>query len=172
MAAPLEGDWQLKEDDIPISAYDFLFHVQDRNPRTPITTAVLSVDNLTTVLLRIGTETGRLLQKPVRIVPNSAFFSYISTVLQETPNYAEVRRRVEQVNDRIVEHEASVHYYSIRRRQLYIKWFIEKDQPVTISHPIDTHGRRRLDNQTTGIYAISNPNRRQWQRFNQEQFRF
>ena len=159
-------------DNVPLSAYDFLFHVQDKNPRTQITTAMLTESNLVTVLQSIGAKTSELLQQPVQIVPNSDFFAYIESVLQETQNFFDVYQTVCFLNNRIIQHEAGVHYHSLRRRQLYLKWFIAKDRPIIISHPIDTHGRRRLDDPTIGEYGLSNPNRLRWEQFQRSQAQF
>ena len=159
-------------DDVPLAYYDHLYHEQNRNARTPVTTGVLAEDNLKKVLLQIGTETGRMLHQLVNIIPNSELFAYIESVLCETPNCSDVLFTISRVNLQIVKHEVEIHYYSLRRRQLYFKWFIQKNRPKIITHPIDTHGRRRMDDPTIGEYAINNPVRQQWTEFQKEQARF
>lgn len=164
-----EQNLENANDYLPLQSFDHLYHQQHGNYRTPITTAMLSTQNLSQLLVQIGKETGDLCQCEVKVVPNSDLFSYMEQKLQETPNLATVQHVVQCLNSLIVQHEVAVHARGLRRRQLYLKWFIAKDRPVTISHPVSTNGRRRLDNPTTGDYGLNNPRRNAWKQFMWEQ---
>jgi hypothetical protein len=162
-------DLQNVTDDMPLSSYDYLYHEQDKNSRTPITSGFFSESNLTSLNQQIGLETGKLLNRNIQVLPNNEFFLYLEETLRSVPNNPDVSRTICNVNNMILKHEVEVQYRSLRRRELFFKWFFFMDRPRVISHPVDTHGRRRLDEPTIGSYAIGNPDKQSWLNFQQEQ---
>ena len=165
----LEQNLKNATDYIPLRSFDHIYHGQHGNSRTATTTAVLTEDNLIGVSQAIATAVGDQFQCAVDVIPNANFFLYIETLLSEAPNFSNVQSVVDCLNREIVKHEVAEHCRGFRRRQLYLKWFIAKDRPVTIEHPIATNGRRRLDDRSTGDYGLSNPRRNAWQQFQWEQ---
>lgn len=164
-------DLQNVADDEPLVGYDYLFHVQDRNARTPVTTLFFSEQNLTQLNWRIGEETGRLLNRKVQVVPNNGFFTYLEETLREAPNTYDPTRAVCNLNEMITKHEVGVQYRSLRRRELFFKWFFFKDRPRIISHPVDTHGRNRIEKFSNVDRALNNPDKKWWGDFQREQER-
>ena len=155
--------------EIPLCDYDELYHTHGRHVRTPVTTLFFTESNLVRLNERIGEDTGRWLGQEVRVVPNNEFFAYLEQTLQEAPNARDASCVVRALNDLIVEHEVPVQYYSLRRRALFAKWFIAKDRPLVISHPIETHGRHRLEAASHVGRVLRDPDRRRWAEFQQTQ---
>lgn len=162
-------DLQNVADDTPLGAYDYLYHIQDRNVRTPVTTLFFSEQNLAQLNWRIGQETGKMLNRNVKAIPNNGFFTYLENMLREAPNAYDPARAVCNLNEMILKHEVGVQYRSLRRRELFFKWFVFKDRPRVISHALDTHGRHRLDKLSNGDRALRSPDKQWWGDFQREQ---
>jgi len=164
-------DLQNVSDDMPLSSYDYLYHIQDGNVRTPVTTAFFTESNLQQLNESIGQITGEMLNRKVKVIPNNDFFLYLEEVLRGAPNSIYVEKTVCNLNQLILEHEVPIQYRSLRRRELYFKWFFFKDRPRVISPPVDTHGRHRVDRLSNGDYGLTNPDKQWWGNFQQEQQR-
>lgn len=162
-------DLQNVSDDAPLSEYDRLYHDQDRNQRTAITTAFFSLRNLTWLNNQIGIETGQLLNRNVRVVPNNQFFIYLETLLRGVANLSDVSDTVCRLNQMVLKNEVPEQYRGLRRRELFFKWFFFKDRPRVISRPVNTNGRFRYNGISNGDYAMSSPNKRYWADFQREQ---
>lgn len=164
--------WQNNDNvvQVPISQYDFLYHNQDGNPRTSLTTSFFSCQNLQRLMAEIGHRTGVLLnRKGIVVVPNLEFFTYLEETVRVHAHYALTPKTLSELNEMIIVHEVGVQYRGLRRRELFFKWFWFKDRPRVISRPEDTHGRRRYDRLDTGAYGLTSPSRSCWQKFRAEQ---
>lgn len=152
-----------------IDQYDFLFHEQDRNVRTPVTTAFFSFENLRYVLHAIGLETGRRLNRCVQVLANNEFFIYLEQLLRGAVNLVDVALAVRLLNQQVIAHEVEEQYRSLRRRELFFKWYIFKDRPLTIEPPLLTHGRHREEPLSSTAYTTEGPQSRYWDSFRAQQ---
>lgn len=148
---------QSTSDDVPIEYYDTLYHVTNGNARTPLTTAFFSAQNLSYVLQRIGFETGRMLNRQVVVIANADFFTYVQDQVRGVGNLMDVNSALGSLNDLIVAHEVGVQYLSLRRRELFFKWFIFKDRPRVIEPPMNTYGRRRYEQPSYAEFHLQDP---------------
>jgi hypothetical protein len=146
--------------DIPLGYYDTMYHDQDANARTLLTTRFFSLENLEYLNQRIGEETSKLVGSTVIVIPNNEFFGYLETTLRGLSNLIEVDQALAIINNQIIEHEVGVQYRSIRQRELFFKWFIFKDYPRTISRPFSTQGRHRDIRPTSVEYQTQDPKNR------------
>lgn len=162
-------DLQNVPDNTPLSDYDRIYHDQDQNPRTPITTAFFSLNNLTWLNDQIGIQTGNMLNRKVKVLPDNQFFIYLETTLRGVANLPNVDQVVCQLNNMVLDHEVQVQYRGLRRRELFFKWFFFKDRPRVISRPVLTNGRFRYDGISTGEYALEDPDKNRWADFQKDQ---
>jgi hypothetical protein len=155
-------------DNMPLSSYDYIYHNQNKNPRTRITTVFLSENNLNWLNDQIGIETGQMLNRNVHVLPNNQFFEYLETTLRGVANLPNVYQSVDRLNRKILDHEVQVQYRSLRRRELFFKWFFFKDRPRVLSRAVLTNGRYRTDKFSNGNYALANPKKQQWENFKKQ----
>jgi hypothetical protein len=162
-------DLQNVPDDLPLAAYDGLYHDQNRNSRTEITTVFFSLQNLNWLNEEIGLQTGRMLNRNVKILPNNLFFVYLETVLRGVANLPFVSQVIHRLNNVIIEHEVQVQYQALRRRELFFKWFFFKDRPRVLSRSVLTNGRFRYEGISTAQYALEDPDKNRWDDFQRDQ---
>jgi hypothetical protein len=160
----------MTDQEIPLSSYDYLYHEQGRNPRTPITTLFFSLDNLVLLQRQIEAETSQQLQEEIQMASDGALFGYLEELLQSARNYQAVTSAVQDLNLIASSHQVKLLYHSARRRQLYCKWFFQKDRQLVLNPPENTNGRRRLDNPSIGTYSMNNPTRHAFAEFQQQQY--
>lgn len=155
------GDLQNAPDWLSVEKWDSLYHDRDRNVRTPVTTCFFTVHNLTYLLTQVAQETGRLLNRNnVVVVPTVDMFNWVSQLLRGVPNLVNVADTVNTVNKMIYEHEVGVQYRSLRRRELFFKWFWFKDRPRVIEPPQLEQGRHREVRDSPAGYTLTAPSSR------------
>lgn len=165
-------DLQNVPDSVSLADMDYMFHGQLQRARTPVTTAFFSLQNLEQLNQRIGWEVGQKLNRPkILIVPTVEFFTYVTDLLDSTANRPNVNQTVCSANQQVVDHEVPIHYHSLRRRELFFKWFIFKDRPRVMDRPVLTHGRHRNNPISNGMYGTENPDGKNFSRFQDYQQR-
>jgi hypothetical protein len=153
-------DLQNVPDNISLADMDYLFHGQLQRVRTPITTAFFSLKNLIYLNDSIALETGqRLNRENIQILPNSQYFQYLTDLADATPNRVDIYNTICLMDKEVIDHEVPIHYNSLRRRELFFKWYIFNDRPRVMERPILTNERHRFDPINTGVYAVGNPSR-------------
>jgi hypothetical protein len=148
---------QSTSDDVPLAHYDYMYHIQDSNVRTPLTSAFFSEQNLQLLVAEIARRTGALLNRNVIVMPNGDFFWYLEQTVRDVANFADVDCALNALNEKVCAHETQVQYLSLRRRELFFKWFIFNDRPRVIAPPMDTHGRRRVERLSTAPIQLLDP---------------
>ena len=164
--------WQNEDSvsQVPIGEYDRMYHVQDGNVRTPLSSAFFNCQNLQYVLREIGRRTGEQLnRKNIVVVPNLELFIYLEETVRVYAYAENSPRALSQLNEMVITHEVGEQYRGLRRRELFFKWFWFKDRPRVISRPEDTFGRHRYERLDTGAYGLSSPDRSCWAKFQAEQ---
>jgi hypothetical protein len=126
-------------------------------------------------LTMIGSEVSKMLNRPVTIVPTQELFLFMTDQLRykTSPGYDVpdlLQQTLNDVNDIILKHEIPIHYNSLRRRELYFKWFVFNDRQRVLPPPEFTNGRR-CDNSLKGVntYVMNHPRNKSWNQFRSEQ---
>ena len=148
--------------ELNIQLWDQMFHDGERNARTPVTTAFFSIANLTWLLGATGMEVSRLLNRTVVIEPTESMYTVCSQKLKYARNVVDVTAVVNAINKEIMVKEVRVHYFSLRRRELFYKWFIAEQRPRIIEPPRNTNGRFRYDRLEFDKQKLSDPDKRFW----------
>jgi hypothetical protein len=154
-------DLQNVTDNISLADMDYLFHGQLQRARTPITTSFFSIDNLQYLSDMIAQETGKRLNRTnIIILPNNQYFLYLAELADGTANREDIYNTICLMDKQVIDHEVPIHYNSLRRRELFFKWFIFNDRTRVMDRPMLTNGRHRFDPIDTGVYSVGNPARK------------
>ena len=152
------GSQENFQDVVPIENMDYIFHYNQGYARTNLTTLFFTSTNLEYLRQEISDTVGRMLGEPgVHAVLTVDFYNYVADLLSTARNTSDVYQGLSQVNLTVLNHEIPIHYHSLRRRQLFIKWAILKDRPTYIEHPQNSNGRRLATPLTTGVYGLHDP---------------
>ena len=153
-----QDDVQNVSDGLSLMDFDSLFHQRLRRTRTPITSAFFKYDNLNLLNNQIAAEVGRLLHtNRMEIIPTVEYFQYLTDLADSTPNLENIHQTVWSMNQQVTSHEVPIHYNSVRRREIFLKWFIHKDRPRVMDRPVGTYGRHRFTPLTAEKYATEDP---------------
>lgn len=151
---------------MPLQYYDQMYHEKNLNPRTPLTTAFFSVKNLQMLNWKISEELSRLFQTNVLIPDNDEYFIYLEDLVKmQISNFDKIDDGLNLLNLQVIEHEVKDKYNGIRQKQLFNKWFIEKDRPLVLARPMLTQGRHRDTRASFTEYQINDPKSRYFQDF-------
>jgi hypothetical protein len=153
--------------DMELVNMDYMFHTQLRRIRTPVTTAFFTLDNLVYISTRVSQEVRQKLRthNNIIIVPTIEYFQYLVDVVESVTNRMDVYHTICVVDQQVVDHEVDVHYNSIRQNELFYKWFVFNDRPLVMNGPVLTHGRRRYQPISNGMYAVNGPASNNFQAF-------
>lgn len=146
--------------------FDRLYHEMEKNPRTPVTTAFFALANLNFIESELNRRLSEEFGFLVKIESTSQYYSYLVQMLQATKFTPNVQQVINHLDREVIEHEMKIHYWTIKRRMLYLKWFVKKDRPRVIAPPRSSHGRHRMDSDIKpGRWNLGDPDGRRYDQF-------
>ena len=141
----------------PLDSWDYNFHERFKYPRTNLSTAALSVTNLTWLLAEVGTQVGNRLNRKIIIVPTNRLYGKMVIFLQNSSNHVDLQNALNYFNRHFLESETLENYEAYREGELFYKWAVFKDRDVYLDPPLIGNGRRRWNSlNATGYYNLDN----------------
>ena len=160
----------MDEQQLPLEHYDQVYHIMSRHPSSSLTRAFFSYHNLHALNEQIGVETSARIGFRVKVIPNDEFYGYLEQTAKDAPVTGDPEGDLQRINSVVLEHEVGVQFRSLQRRALFYKWYINKERPLVLAPPVDTHGRHYTEG-SAGIYGITDPAGKEFVRFRAQQER-
>mgnify|MGYP001024457240 CR=1 FL=1 len=149
---------------VDINNFDHMYHYMLRYPRTQLTSSFFKVDNIEYIIQRIEEQLFQKLNKHISVIATEQFFDNCANIIHNQTDYVHISGVLDNANNRIIKEESKTHYLSLRRRELFFKWFIFKDKPRVLTRSINTNGRhQQLSNHK---YTIGHPDKSRFDDFN------
>ena len=155
------GDLENSSSYVPLSEMFALYHRQQYR-RTPVSELFWSLSNLQLLVQRLEHRLSELTAMNIQFKPDDGFFLEASNLVAATANQPDVQQVVQVLNEAVIDQTIPVHMQAIKRRKLFLKYYIHQDRQRVMAPPRDTHGRHRFARPSAHAYNLENPDKNSW----------
>ena len=155
------GDLENSSSYIPLSEMCTLYHRQQYR-RTPVSELFWSLPNLQQLVQQLEHRLSELTAMKIQFRPDDGFFLEASNLVDATANQPDIQRVVQSLNEAVIDQTVPVHVQAIKRRKLFLKYYIYQDRQRVMPPPRDTHGRHRFSRPSAHVYNMENPDKNSW----------